>query len=626
MSTNQLKSVIQRLRRAALLREGGELTDGQLLECFIRSRDHAAFEALVQRYGPMVFGVCSRQLHNVHDVEDAYQATFLVLLRKANSIKRPELLGNWLYGVAYRTALAARVVILRRRARERQVETLPEPEIVDASEDWRDLRPVLDLELNRLPDKYRVTIILCDVQGRTRREVARQLDIPVGTLSGRLTTARRLLAKRLARRGLTLSGGALLGAISQGMASACPPPPLVAATFEVVAAITAGQVQTAVVTARVNALARGALKAMFVKKLTITSGVILLTGIILGSTIFAHRPQTDQAPKAPRVLELGTGQRGRRVVWSPNGTVLAVVTKTEKTFLGVQYDRRGSSVRLWDVEKGKVSRTLAESSDKGLAFQRVAFSPDGSTIAGTVSEVVTLPNAVQIQETVKLWDVRTGSLKQTLGGSSQCVCVGWSPDGELLAAGDPSAKAVTIWNTKTGTLERTLKTIGTQPWSLDFSPNGKHLAVGGQNGDHSGEVLLWSMPAWALKQGWKQTQYVNEVAFSPDGREVVCCNGSGSIQVWSVESGRQKVSLKGNPRASRTIAVSPNGKIVAAGGHDGNIRLWDAHTGTLSSTLQGHEDEIYSIAFSPDGKTLASVSQDQTLRLWQITGQDTGQD
>src|SRR5262249_42961899 len=156
------------LRRAALLRDGGGMTDGQLLECFLTRRDEAAFAALVRRHGPMVLGVCRRMLHNPHDAEDAFQATFPVLGRKAATIARRELLGNWLYGVAYRTALDARAAAARRRVREKQVSEMPEPE-ASASEDvWRDLRPLLDEELSRLPDKYRVPVVLCDLEGRTR--------------------------------------------------------------------------------------------------------------------------------------------------------------------------------------------------------------------------------------------------------------------------------------------------------------------------------------------------------------------------------------------------------------------------------------------------------------------------
>ena len=126
MATGQMNSVIRHLRRATLLRDGGGMTDGQLLGCFIDRQDEAAFEALVRRHGPMVLGVCRRVLGNVHDAEDAFQATFLLLVRKAATLKSRELVGNWLYGVAYRTALEARAVSARRRSKEKQVSQMPE--------------------------------------------------------------------------------------------------------------------------------------------------------------------------------------------------------------------------------------------------------------------------------------------------------------------------------------------------------------------------------------------------------------------------------------------------------------------------------------------------------------------
>src|SRR5262249_28965255 len=148
-------------------------TDGQLLSRFINARDETAFEALVRRHGPMVLGVCRRLLGHAHDAEDAFQATFLVLARKAACVMPREAAGNWLYGVAYHTALKAHSAAARRRAKERQVNVMPEPPI--AQEDlWQELLPLLDRELSRLPDKYRLPTVLCDLEGRSRREVALQ--------------------------------------------------------------------------------------------------------------------------------------------------------------------------------------------------------------------------------------------------------------------------------------------------------------------------------------------------------------------------------------------------------------------------------------------------------------------
>ncbi len=194
MATSTLNPVIDRLRRAVLLHDGAGLTDGQLLEAFVSQKDEATFAVLVRRHGPMVLGACRRVLGNPHDAEDAFQATFLVLVRKADSIVPREMVANWLYGVAYRTALKARTMLARQRGRERQVKEMPEPETAEPDASWRELQTLLDQELRRLPDKYRVAVVLCDLEGQTGKETARQLGWPEGTVSSRLARGRSMLA------------------------------------------------------------------------------------------------------------------------------------------------------------------------------------------------------------------------------------------------------------------------------------------------------------------------------------------------------------------------------------------------------------------------------------------------
>ncbi len=301
MATGQMSSVIQHFHRAALLQDGGGMTDGQLLERFLARREEAAFEALVRRHGPMVLGVCRRVLHNAHDAEDAFQATFLVLVRKAASLLPREAVGNWLYGVAYHTALKARAATVRRRTKEAQVRDMPRRQALteDTGQDWQ---PLLDQELSRLPDKYREPVVLCELEGKTRREAARQLGIPEGTLSGRLTTARRRLAKRLARHGLALSGGALAAVLSPSAASACVPAPLVVSTVKAAALLAAGETAAAVVSAQVATLTEGVLKAMLMTKLKVTAMVLLVIGgAVMGGGALVHPSLADTSADRPAV-------------------------------------------------------------------------------------------------------------------------------------------------------------------------------------------------------------------------------------------------------------------------------------------------------------------------------------
>src|SRR5262249_53537960 len=182
-------------------REAPAEEDAGLLARFVACRDEDAFTSLVRRHGPMVLGVCRRILGDTA-AEDAFQATFLVLVRRAASLDRPELLGNWLYGVASRVAREARSREARRRARERQAQAMARPEAGPAPEPvWADLRPVLDEELGQLPEKYRQALVLCYLEGRTHEEAARALGIPIGSVSWRRSRGPAPLAPRLTPRG-----------------------------------------------------------------------------------------------------------------------------------------------------------------------------------------------------------------------------------------------------------------------------------------------------------------------------------------------------------------------------------------------------------------------------------------
>jgi RNA polymerase sigma factor (sigma-70 family) len=303
MTTQPTSPVIQRLRQAVLRQGGAGMTDGQLLGCFVEHRDETAFTALVRRHGPMVWGVCRRLLPH-HDAEDAFQATFLVLARKAASVVPREMVANWLYGVARQTALHAGRTAARRRAREKQVAAMPEAAVAERDDLWHDLQPLLDRELTLLPDKYRVAIVLCDLEGTTRKEAARQLGCPEGTLAARLARARAMLAKRLARHGLAVVGGALTAALSQE-ASAGVPASVVSATIRVATLVAAGQgAATGAVTAEVAALTAGVLKTMLMSKLKKAAVALLVVfSLMVGAAVIPRTPAAEQPEKAKSVKD-----------------------------------------------------------------------------------------------------------------------------------------------------------------------------------------------------------------------------------------------------------------------------------------------------------------------------------
>ncbi len=299
-----LQDVLQHIRRMALSGDAPRLEDAHLLERFISQRDEAAFETLVRRHGPMVLGVCQRLLHDPQDVEDAFQVTFLVLIRKATSLSKRESVANWLHGVAYRTAMKARTVAARRRVREKQIMkaavTEPDDGLV-----WRDLRPVLDEELQQLPAKYRKPVILCYLKGKTFEEAAQELGWPAGTVSGRLARAREMLRTRLTRRGLTLSAGLAATLFSGSALSAVVPAPLVASTLRAGVLITAGKTAAAgALAAPVAALMEGVLHSMFLSKAKIvTLSLLAFASLCAGAGVVRYQRLAAQPPLAKRTGE-----------------------------------------------------------------------------------------------------------------------------------------------------------------------------------------------------------------------------------------------------------------------------------------------------------------------------------
>ncbi|MFO0966703.1 MAG: sigma-70 family RNA polymerase sigma factor [Gemmataceae bacterium] len=291
MPTGQMSDFLQRLRSTVLLRYGAGRSDGQLLDDYVNRRDEAALADLVRRHGPMVWGVCRRILRNYHHAEDAFQATFLVLVRRAASIASRELLANWLYGVAHQTALKARSLAVRRGTRERQATPMPEPAVEEQGR-VPDLEPLLDRELSRLPEKYRAVIVLCHLEGMTRKQAARRLGVPEGTIASRLTTARTMLTKRLARHGPAASSLAP-ALLSRNAASAAVPAGVVSGTIKAATLVAAGE---ATLSAHVVALVEGVLKAMLLNKVK-TSALLVVAPILLILTYAA----------------LGQGQSGDKV-------------------------------------------------------------------------------------------------------------------------------------------------------------------------------------------------------------------------------------------------------------------------------------------------------------------------
>jgi RNA polymerase sigma factor (sigma-70 family) len=267
-------------------------TDEGLLRDYATSRDAAAFAAIVQRHGPMVLGVCRRVLRREHDAEDAFQATFLVLMHKARSLTRPKLLANWLYGVAYRTALKARLVAARQRRREKPI--VKEPAVEPAHEGtWNDLRPILDDELSRLPQKLRAPVVLCYLEGQTTQEAARAVGCPQGTILSRLARARQRLRSRLTRRGLVLSSGVLATLLCRTTSLEAAMPGALLKSISGQGLATPAQT-TQTVSAHAADLAQRIMKSMLIRKLLTSAGLMLVAVLGIGIAVFGYRVLSDR--------------------------------------------------------------------------------------------------------------------------------------------------------------------------------------------------------------------------------------------------------------------------------------------------------------------------------------------
>ena len=369
MATDQMSEVIHQLRRAVLLPDRVESTDRQLLESFISRRDEAAMEVLVRRHGPMVGGVCRRVLRDHHDAEDAFQATFLVLVRKAASITSRELLANWLYGVAHQTARKARATIAKRRLREKLVKEMPETE---AEQDlWDDLQPLLDQEVSRLPDTYRTVLVLCDLEGKTRKAAALQLGLPEGTVASRLMRARAILEKRLARHKLVLSGGSLAAILSQNAASASVPAAVMMGTIKTATAFAAGKA-AGVLSAKVAGLTEGVVKAMLLSKLKASMAVLVVLGMVAagaGMMTNAHLRARDKGEvSAKQKDELPTAPKAKK----SDKELIQGTWKVTRASIGGKHQAIEALIgddQVWFIADGKITIEYKGGDKKSLTFR-----------------------------------------------------------------------------------------------------------------------------------------------------------------------------------------------------------------------------------------------------------------
>jgi WD40 repeat protein len=487
---------------------------------------------------------------------------------------------------------------------------MPEPAVTE-QDLWSDVQPLLDQELSRLPEKYRTVIVLCELEGKTKREAARQLGLPEGTVASRVARARTMLAKRLARHGPAVSGGALAAWLTENVASAGVPTSVVSSTIKAASLPAAGAISV-----KVGALTEGVINAMMITKLKKAGAALLLMLVIaaLGGGLSVlqtkaaqkegEKPtnhqvasQAEEAKPADLPEKATARQPGLRMTLDGHHAPVTSLaySRDGKTLASGSYD---NTIKLWDVKTGKERATLKGHTNAVLS---VAYSPDGKTLASG-----------SMDRTIKLWDVKTGKELTTLEGHAASVhSVAYSPDGKTLASCGDNIK---LWDMKTGTESATLKGHTASVHSLAYSPDGKTLASG--SGDRT--VRLWDVTTGKERATLKAS--ATSLVYSPDGKTLASCGDN--IKLWDVKTGKELDTLEEMWDVD-SVAYSPDGKTLALGSHL-MIYLWNVATGKQLLSLKGDHTPTYTVAYSPDGKTLASGGKDRTIKLWDVQPLNTG--
>jgi RNA polymerase sigma factor (sigma-70 family) len=418
VSRRSLNAVVRYLQQLAHTQSGSGASDAELLERYVRHRDETAFELLVWRHGALVFNVCRRILPCEQDAEDAFQATFLAFVRKSGSISRRGSVAAWLYRVAFRVALAAKARRVKIAAHEKPFSEVQAAAAVNDPK-WAELRPILDEEVNRLPERLRWPFVLCYLEGKTNEEAARQLGCPPGTIFSRLARGREALRRRLQRRGVTLSVTALTAALTTHAAEAMPAAALMTTTVRNAFLFAGGQAVSGVST-QVTALAEGVLRTMFMTKIKLTALMMLLAGLFAVGGVFARQalnsasqPEDSKEKRVVSVVQATPGGLQRTSLYA--GHVRAVAQ--QQVYPVVSGYLRRIAVDIGDaVKKGDV---LAEVDAPLLEMEarqaRAALALEERQVLAAEAEVGTA-----VAE-VKLVAVRASAFESKLKGDEAFV-------------------------------------------------------------------------------------------------------------------------------------------------------------------------------------------------------------
>jgi RNA polymerase sigma factor (sigma-70 family) len=641
-----------------------ELPDAQLVEHFVVHSDDASFAVLVRRHGPMVLGLCRRLLGQHQDAEDAFQAAFLVLARRAGSLRKRQSLAAWLHGVAYRIAHKARTTAARRRQHEQQAGLSRLAQQTDDSVQ-PDSSGLFDEELARLPERLREPLILCYLDGLTREEAAQRLSLAPRTLKARLARGRALLRKALERRGV---------AESRMMGLFAPlgvPVVLTGSTVRHAAIFSTRLAGAQEIPASVLALAKHGLGTVLLPRVSVVLLVILaLGGLILGLGLASPLPPVEVRKAAPpthpagesrpavdrhgdplpegALARLGTvrlrqgepidhlglsrdgkllatgGTQGPVRLWDTRTGKSIREFTTESTFWAVALSGDGRQlacskawaiVQVFDVRTGKQTARLTTTAGckTGTVCLSLAFSPDGTLLAGGS------------QDTIHVWRLKDERQLHTFpAGATVCRSVSFSADGKLLATGG-DGKSPQLWDLETGKLRIAINDRKSLVHCTALSPDGKRLAVGYEDGF----LYLWNTvtgKAEHILRAHRTHSSVTALAFTADGKTLFSTGrGDRHVRQWEVMTAKESGTLPIETYDGMNVAVSADGKTLTAGGTNCTVRIWHSKRNDRNDPVwqelvlsDAHQSQVHTVAFSPDGKTLASAAWNGPSQLWDV--------
>ncbi len=659
-----------------------DLTDAELLEHYRVHRDEVAVSVIVHRHGPMVLGVCRRVLGDSPQAEDAFQATFLVLVRRAASISRTASLGSWLYAVAQRIAKKARASEAVRRRRERQIEPMRATEPLD-DVTWQEIRGVLDEEIAHLAEKYRAPLVLCYFEGKSYDQAARELGWSKSTLASRLGRGRELLRQQLVRRGVALSAGALATVLCEKVSGAPVGAMLIINTVKAAVSIAAGKaVVSGALSAQAIALAEEAMASMVgIKgKLII---MVLLLGLggagLAGHGALMEKGQPAEVQKGqpapakgetakndpPIATDLfgdplppgALNRLGSMRLRHTSGIGSMLYTPDGKALVSTDGD---AFLRLWDAKTGKLLWRLTTS-----ATNAVALSSDGKRLAGIGQKefvlVETADGKIIVKHqwpkaegdetvrgaaissdlttfacgcadgTVRVCEAATAKEKlrfvavaKYLGGISRKPLMQFSLDARTLYVGVTQNETyfVRAFDIATGKLLRTQKIAKGMAYNVAVSADAQMLAAlmwPENRQEDPFRVVLWDLSAGKQRHSIEAREAFS-AAFSPDGNLLAV--GGKQIAVFDVGTGKQLHRMR-PPRNTTSLVFAPDGKTLAAANNGGSsITVWDLATGKAVAPSPEPTSRLGNVQFLAGGSQLRTYADDDGVYWWEVaTGQ-----